>query len=138
VAKLERPRDLPEFSEADQDKMIFGRAAVMLEQLKRDREDALKREDELKVQLAESVLARQGDANKIEFLELENAELRNNAATLQADLNNFRTFLSNARRTIDMLNKILDSFGIKAPEKKRKAKKNSVTIEAVKPTSTND
>jgi molecular chaperone GrpE (heat shock protein) len=88
----------------------------MLEQLKRDREAAIQREQELQVQLTEVVLARQGDVKKIDFIELENAELRNNIQTLQSDVENYRRFMSNVKQ-------ILDSFGIKAPEKKpRKAK----------------
>lgn len=110
---VERP---PAFSAQDEDKMIFGKAAVMLEQLKRDREAAIQREQELQVQLTEVVLARQGDVKKSDFLELENAELRNNIQTLQSDVENYRRFMSNVKQ-------ILDSFGIKAPEKKpRKAK----------------
>jgi len=121
---------LPEFNAQDEDKMIFGRAAVMLEQLRRDREDALKRERDLQVQLTEAVLAHQGqgqgDAKKIGFLELENAEHRNTIATLQSDVNELRAFLSNARRTVDMLSQILNRFGIEAPPKKpRKAKAKS-------------
>lgn len=134
VAKLpERPHDLsevnlsvPEFSEADQDKMIFGRAAVMLEQLKRDREDALRREQELQVQLAEAVLSHQSEGKKVIFLELENVSLRNDIQTLQSDVERYREFMSKVKG-------ILDLFGVKAPEKKPRKAKSKVTIEAVKP-----
>jgi cell shape-determining protein MreC len=125
------PARQPEPSVQDEDKVIFGRAAVMLEQLKRDREDALRCEQELQVQLTEAVLARQSDVKKIEFLELENAELRNNIQTLQSDVENYRSFMSNVK-------KILDAFGVKAPEKKLRKAKSSVTIEAVTPSSTRD
>jgi hypothetical protein len=115
----------PEFTAQDEDKMIFGRAAVMLEQLKRDREDALRREQELQVQLAEAVLSHQSEGKKVIFLELENASLRNDIQTLQSDVERYREFMSKVKG-------ILDLFGIKAPEKKpRKAKKSSVSIEAV-------
>jgi hypothetical protein len=108
----ERP---PEYSQADHDREIFGKAAVMLEQIKRDRDEAQAREDDLKGQLAEAVLARASDSKKIGFLELENIELRNNIAALQSDIEKFREFMSKIKAVLDM-------FGIKAPEKKRKAK----------------
>jgi hypothetical protein len=121
TAELPKP---PSFSADDEDKMIFGKAAVLLEQLKRDRQQAQQREDDLKGQLAEAVLARAGDCKKIDFLEMENSELRTTISTLQSDNNALRELMSKTRA-------IWDLFGIKAPEKKRKPKKSSVTIEKV-------
>jgi len=95
----------------DLDKEIFGRAAVMLEQLKRDREQAQRREGELQVQLTEALLSREGDTQKVSFLELENAELRNTIAGLQSDVEAYRQFMSSVK-------KVLDNFGITAPPKK--------------------
>jgi hypothetical protein len=107
--------NLPElpsvFNQADHDREIFGRAAVMLEQLKRDREDAQRREGELQVQLTEALLHREGDTQKVSFLELENAELRNTIASLQSDVEAYRQFMSSVK-------KVLDNFGITAPAKK--------------------
>jgi hypothetical protein len=42
------------------------------------------------------------------------------------------------RRVLSKLKEVLDAMNIKAPEKKPRAKKNSVTIEAATPASTND
>ena len=100
-----------EFNQTDQDREIFGRAAVMLEQLKRDREEAQRREGELQVQLTEALLSREGDTHKVSFLELENAELRNTIAGLQNDVEAYRQFMSSVK-------KVLDNFGITAPPKK--------------------
>jgi len=110
VARLPEP---PPFLDqvADQDREIFGRAAVMLEQLKRDREHAQQREQELQVQLTEALLSREGDTQKVSFLELENAELRNTIAGLQSDVEAYRQFMSSVK-------KVLDNFGIVAPPKK--------------------
>jgi hypothetical protein len=107
------PAPTPPPREADKtDEEIFGEAAVMLRQLKRDRETAQQREQQLQVELTEALLARQGDGKKVDFLELENAELRNNIATLQSQIEDYRTFMSRMKE-------ILDRFGIKASEKKR-------------------
>jgi hypothetical protein len=121
TAELPKP---PDFSVADEDSMIFGKAAVLHQQLKRELADGKIREDDLKGQLAEAVLARAGDSKKIDFLELENGELRTTISTLQSDNNALRELMSKTRA-------IWDLFGIKAPEKKRKPKKSSVTIEKV-------
>jgi hypothetical protein len=120
VSAMPELTNVPEYSQADHEREIFGKAAVMLEQIKRDRDEAQAREDDLKGQLAEAVLARAGDTKKIGFLELENIELRNNIAALQSDIEKFREFMSKIKAVLDM-------FGIKAPEKKpRKAKAKKV------------
>lgn len=117
VAMIPQSTPSPEANQHDEDKMIFGRAAVMLEQLKRDREAAQRREQELQVQVTETLLARQADAKKIDFLELDNAELRNNIATMQAQIEEYKTFMGKIKQN-------LDTFGIKskpkAPRKKRR------------------
>jgi hypothetical protein len=121
VSAMPTLTNVPEFSQADHDREIFGKAAVMLEQIKRDRDEAQAREDDLKGQLAEAVLARASDTKKIGFLELENVELRNNIAALQSDIEKFREFMSKIKAVLDM-------FGIKAPEKKRKAKARKIDM----------
>jgi hypothetical protein len=106
VASMPEP-----FNEEDENKLIFSKAAVAYEQLKRDRLAAEKREQEMQVQLTEMVLAREGDAKKIDFLELENAELRNDIAALKTDIESYRSFMSSMK-------KFFDNFGIEAPAKK--------------------
>jgi chromosome segregation ATPase len=123
-------RIIPEYSQEDHAREIFGKAAVMLDELKRQRaeaQDELKREraqaqereNDLKGQLAEAVLSRASDSKKIGFLELENVELRNNIAALQSDNNALRELMSKTRGLWDL-------FGIKAPEKKRKTKSKKI------------
>ena len=105
----------------DQDKMIFGRAAVMLEQIKRERETA-------QVELAEAVLARQADMNKIDFLEKENAQLRldiaqklNDIQTLQSQIAEYRRFMDVWKDMNDKTRQVFDRFGVKgSPKKERK------------------
>src|SRR5215471_18190000 len=108
TAELPKP---PDFSQADQQKMIMQRAAVIHDQLMRDRAEAKEREDQLQIALAEAVLAREGDVKKIGFLELENVQLRNDIATLQSDIEKFREFMSKIKA-------VLDLWGVKKPEKK--------------------
>ena len=110
VARLPKP---PPFLDqvADQDREIFGRAAVLHDQLKRELLNAEQREQELQVQLTEALLSREGDTQKVSFLELENAELRNTIAGLQSDVEAYRQFMSSVK-------KVLDNFGITAPPKK--------------------
>ncbi len=107
------PPAVPEFNAADEDKMIFGRAAVMLEQLKRDRAEALVREQNLQAELAEAVLARAGDQKKINLLELDIAQMANDKQTLQTDL-------LEKDRCLSLLRQVLDKFGTKAPPKKER------------------
>jgi hypothetical protein len=101
----------PEYTQADHDREIFGRAAVVFEQIQRDRTEMQRREEQLRIDLTEATLAHEGDRKKIDYLELENAELRNTITTLQTDLNECRTFLSKIKE-------VLDRFGIQAPPKK--------------------
>ena len=109
VARL--PELPPSFDQADHDREIFGRAAVLHDQLKRELINAERREQELQVQLTEALLSREGDTQKVSFLELENAELRNTIAGLQSDVEAYRQFMSSVK-------KVLDNFGITAPQKK--------------------
>jgi molecular chaperone GrpE (heat shock protein) len=109
IADIPKP-ELPPATEKT-DEQIFGEAAVMLHRIKQAREAAQQREQQLQVELTETVLARQGDAKKIEFLELENAELRNNIATLQSEIEDYRASMAKMKE-------IFDRFGIKPPEKK--------------------
>lgn len=102
---------VPNFSEADEDTMIFGKAAVILEQFKRERLQLQQEVESLKIQLAEAALGHNGDRKKVTFLELENVQLRNNIQTLQTDLHNMREMWSKVRAVLDM-------WGVKAPEKK--------------------
>ena len=110
------PRGWPGSSPPLDEREIFGKAAVAFEQLKRDREEAQAREAQLKIELTEATLAHESDRKKIGFLELENAQLRNDLQTLQSQVNDYRTFLSLQKKT-------LDAFNIKAPEKKPRAPK---------------
>jgi DNA repair exonuclease SbcCD ATPase subunit len=122
VAVIPQSQTLPsEASQQDEDKIIFGRAAVMLEQLKRDREDAQRREQELQIQITETLLARQADAKKIDFLELDNAELRNNIANLQAQVEEYRTFMGKLKQNFD-------TFGIKSKQKTPRKKRRKIEI----------
>ena len=77
---------LPEFDTHDEESLLMQRAAALHAQLRRNIEAA-------QIELAETVLGRQGDQQKIGYLEKENAELRldiaqlqNTVATLQADV----------------------------------------------------
>lgn len=121
IATMPPPNVPPEISRHDEDKVIFGRAAVMLEQLKRDREAAQRREQELQIQITETLLARQADAKKIDFIELENAELRNNIANLQAQVEEYRTFMGKLKQNFD-------TFGIKSKPKMPRKKRRKIEI----------
>jgi hypothetical protein len=104
---------LPEFTAHDEELSLMQRAAVLHAQLRRKIETA-------NVELAESVLGRQGDQQKVAFLEKENADLRlglfqsqNTIATLQADILDKDKFMSLVRQ-------VLDKYEIKAPPKKER------------------
>jgi molecular chaperone GrpE (heat shock protein) len=126
VATLpERP---PAFNAQDEEALIVSRAHLLVETFKREREESKEREDRLQIQLTESVLARQSDLKKVEFLELENAELRNNLQALQSDIDGFRRLMS-------LIKQVLDNYGIEPPPKKPRKAKSGVTIEAVPQTS---
>jgi len=116
----ERP---PQYSQADHERDILAKAAVIHDQLMRDRADAEKRIADLQIQLTEALLSRQGDGKKTEILELENAQLRNDLQSMQVDLNELRRFMS-------LVKQVLDKFGIKPPEKRpRKVKATPAGIE---------
>ncbi len=117
---------VPNFSEADEDTMIFGKAAVILEQFKRQRAQDQQTIADLQVQLTEALLGHDGHGKKIAFLELENSQLRNDIQTLQTDLTNMREMWSKVRAVLEM-------WGVKPPEKKSRKKKEKLpTAEDVK------
>ena len=104
---------LPAFDAHDEESLLMQRAAALHAQLRRNIEAA-------QIELAETVLGRQGDQQKIGFLEKENAELRldiaqlqNTVATLQADVMEKDRFMSLVRQ-------VLDKYGIKGPPKKER------------------
>lgn len=115
------PPSVPEFSAHDEDSMLVQRAAALHAQLKRSIETA-------QVELAESVLGRQGDQQKIGFLEKENAALRldiaqqaNNIQTLQSQIEEYRRFMDVWKDLNDKTRQVFDRFGIKGtPKKERK------------------
>jgi uncharacterized coiled-coil protein SlyX len=128
AAMPERP---PEFSQDDEREMIIRQAASFVHEYKSERAAAQRRENNLQVQLTEAVLQSQSQQKKIDYLELENAEQCNNLTVLQCQV-------EDQRRVLSKLKEVLDAMNIKAPEKKPRAKKTSVTIEAATPASTND
>jgi hypothetical protein len=131
IATLPKP---PEFNDDDRKKLIMSQAAGFVEEYKRDREASLKREQELQIQLTEAVLARQGDAKKIELLELDLAAALNDKAALESQVADYKHFFVDMEKINTKVKEVLASFGVQAPEKKpRKAKKSSVTIEAITP-----
>lgn len=104
----------------DEELTIMQRAAALHAQMKRTIETA-------QVELAESVLGRQGDQEKIRFLEKENAELRLDIAQLQNDRATLQVDLTEKDRCLSLLQQVLNKFGTKAPpkkERKPKLKKN--------------
>ncbi len=113
----------PEFSTHDEESMLVQRAAALHAQLKRSIETA-------QVELAESVLGRQGDQQKIGFLEKENAQLRldiaqqaNNIQTLQSEIEEYRRFMNVWKDMNDKTRQVFDRFGVKGtPKKERKPK----------------
>src|SRR5262245_6697902 len=107
---------VPDYSQADRDRDILGKAAVIHDQLMRDRADAEQKITDLQIQLDEALLSRQVDGKKTEMLEKENSQLRDTIAKLQSEVNDYRTFMS-------LQKKALDAWGIKAPEKKPRVKK---------------
>ena len=111
VAALPEP---PDYSQADHERDVFTKAAVQFDAIKRRIAGAEDRENALKAEVAEAVLARAGDQRKIEFLERENAQLRNDIQTLQSDRSEKDRFMSLVRQ-------VLDKFDVKAPEKKPRA-----------------
>jgi hypothetical protein len=113
VATLPEP---PDYSQADHERDVFTKAAVQFDAIKRRIAGAEDRENALKAEVAEAVLARVGDQKKIAFLEAENAQLRNDIQTLQVDINEKNRFMSLTRQ-------VLDKFDIKPPEKKPRLSK---------------
>ncbi len=108
-------------SAEDEDAMLVQRAAALHAQLKRSIETA-------QVELAESVLGRQGDQQKIGYLEKENAQLRldiaqqaNDIQTLQAQIEEYRRFMNVWKDMNDKTRQVFDRFGVKGtPKKERK------------------
>ncbi len=108
-------------SAEDEDAMLVQRAAALHAQLKRSIETA-------QVELAESVLGRQGDQQKIGYLEKENAELRlviaekeNTIATLQSEIGERRQFASMMHEINVKTALVLSRFGTHPlPKKERK------------------
>lgn len=110
----------------DEELTIMQRAAALHAQMKRNIETA-------QVELAESVLGRQGDQEKIRFLEQENSELRleiatqqNTIATLQTELLDKNGFLNTLKDINDKTSAAFDRLGVKGAakkERKPKAKK---------------
>ncbi len=111
----------PEISAHDEESMLVQRAAALHAQLKRSIETA-------QVELAESVLGRQGDQQKIAFLEKENGELRleiaekaNNIQTLQSQIEEYRHFMNVWKDGHVKVGQVFDRFGVKGtPKKERK------------------
>ncbi len=105
----------------DEELTIMQRAAALHAQMKRNIETA-------QVELAESVLGRQGDQEKIRFLEKENGELRldiatmqNTIATLQSQVEEYRRFMDVWKDMNDKTRQVFDRFDIKGkPKKERK------------------
>jgi hypothetical protein len=112
------PEPVPEFSTHDEEALIVSRAHLLVEQFKRDRAKAEQICEQLQVELTESVLARQGDVKKVEFLELENAQIRNDLQALQSDIDGYRNLLS-------LVKQVLDNYGIEAPPKKGRKEKST-------------
>ena len=120
------PPAVPEFSTHDEESMLVQRAAALHAQLKRSIETA-------HVELAESVLGRQGDQQKIGYLEKENAELRlviaekeNTIATLQSEIGERRHFASMIQDINTKTALVLSRFGthpLPKPERKPRPKK---------------
>jgi hypothetical protein len=123
VATLPPTNPVPAFSAHDEDAILVQRAAALHAQLKRSIETA-------QVDLAEAVLGRQGDQQKIGFLEKETAELRleiaqkaNDIQTLQAQVEEYRRFMDIWKDMNDKTRQVFDRFGVKGtPKKERKPK----------------
>ncbi len=126
IAALPTATPVPEFSTHDEESMLVQRAAALHAQLKRNIETA-------QVELAESVLGRQGDQQKIGYLEKENAELRlviaekeNTIATLQSEIGERRHFASMIQEINVKTALVLSRFGthpLPKPERKPRPKK---------------
>ncbi len=133
------PNALPEFSTHDEESMLVQRAAALHAQLKRSIETA-------QVELAESVLSRQGDQQKIGYLEKENAELRlviaekeNTIATLQSEIGERRHFASMIQEINVKTALVLSRFGthpLPKPERKPRPKKKADRESTTEPAET--
>jgi hypothetical protein len=123
IAALPTPDPAPKLSAQDEDAILVQRAAALHAQLKRSIETA-------QVDLAEAILGRQGDQQKIGFLEKETAQLRleiaqkaNDIQTLQAQIEEYRRFMDLWKDMNDKTRQIFDRFGVKGqPKKERKPK----------------
>ncbi len=137
IATLQNP--LPEFSTHEEESMLVQRAAALHAQLKRSIETA-------QVELAESVLSRQGDQQKIGYLEKENAELRlviaekeNTIATLQSEIGERRHFASMIQEINVKTALVLSRFGthpLPKPERKPRPKKKADRESTTEPAET--
>jgi hypothetical protein len=83
---------------------IMRTATALVEKYERENAGGRRREEELKISLTEETLAHEATKKKVDYLELENAELRNNLQTLQAQVEDYRRFLSKIRELLDFFN----------------------------------
>jgi hypothetical protein len=128
IATLPETSPVPKLSAQEEDAILVQRAAALHAQLKRSIETA-------QVELAEAVLGRQGDQQKIGFLEKETAELRleiaqkaNDIQTLQAQVEEYRRFMDVWKDMNDKTRQVFDRFGVKGtPKKERKPKAKKAT-----------
>ena len=86
IATISPPDTIPRGeSDADRDARIFGEAAVRTNQLRRTIEAEAERNRLLNLDLEETRQLLSSERKKSGFLELENAELRNNLQVSEAD-----------------------------------------------------
>ena len=98
-------------SDAERDARIFGEAAVRTASLRRTIEAEAERNRLLTVELEETRQLLSSERKKSGFLELENAELRNNLQVSEADR---LAFVETQQRILA----VIDRHGVRRPVKK--------------------
>ncbi len=115
VAALPEPLPPRGESDAERDARIFGEAAVRTASLRRTIEAEAERNRLLTAELQEARESLSSERKKSGFLELENAELRNNLQTSEADR---LAFVETQQRILAAI----DRHGVKRPVAKRNGK----------------
>jgi hypothetical protein len=110
-------------SDAERDARIYGEAAVRTAQLRRTIEAEAERNTLLTEELQETLRLLASERKKSGFLELENAELRNNLQVSEADR---LAFVETQQRILQAI----DRHGVKRPVKKNGKKPEAEKIEA--------
>jgi hypothetical protein len=76
-------------------------ATALVEKYEREASGARKREEVLQISLTEETMAHQSTKKKVDFLELENAELRNNLQATTAQNDDMKRFLAKIKELLD-------------------------------------